>query len=225
LVSLGKKKIALVYDPTIGEQAAKQDADFAKKSGAQIVTEISVPATTTNYTPVVQKVRESGADGIVFQVAAPGLAGTMKAAGQAGLKLPAVSYSGLVDASVLKLGGTALEGVYFTALFPLLTATSPPVQEFSTQIKKYSADADTVLGLLGWNSGAIVEAAMKDSLKKGDLTQKSLMKSLHGLGGQQVGVLKTVGWTASDTHSMDAGNTDVFSIYQVKDGVFVKVGS
>jgi branched-chain amino acid transport system substrate-binding protein len=225
LVSLGKKKLALVYDPTIGEQAAVQDSGFAKKVGAELVSKIAVPATTTNYTPVVQKLRDSGADGIVYQIAAPGLAGTAKAAAQAGLRLPSVTYSGLLDSSVLKLGGSSLDGLYFTALFPLLSDTSAPVKEFSRQIKKYAPHAETVLGLIGWNAGILAETAIKDATAKGDLTRASFMAAMRALGGRPIGVLDDLGWSAKDAHSIDAGKTDVFSLYRAKDGEFVKVDS
>lgn len=222
LAGLGKKKMALVYDPTIGEDAAKHAPDEAKKHGVEIV-KIPVPATTTNYDPIVQKLRSSGAEGIVFQVVAQSIVGTMKAAKRAGLDLPAISYSGQLNQSTLDLGGEAIEGMYFSGLFPLLTDESPAVKEFTTQIKKYAPDAATVLGELGWTTGAIIEAAVKDASKDGDLTQAAFMDALRGLGGQQVGVLETVGWTDSNVNSIDAGKTDVFSMYQVRDGAFVKV--
>lgn len=222
LAGLDKTRLALVFDPTVGEQASEQDPDFAKKLGAEVVSKISVPATTTNYAPIVQKLRASGADAIVFQIGVQGLAGVMKAADQAGLDLPAVAHSGLLDTSTLELGGSALDGVYFTALFPLVTDTSPAVETFTAQMKKYAPNAGTVLGMVGWNAGALVEAALKKADADGDLTQKSFMTSLRGLGGQEVGVLKTIGWSNSDVHSIDAGNPDVFSFYRVSDGQFVK---
>jgi branched-chain amino acid transport system substrate-binding protein len=222
--TLGKKKIALVYDPTIGEDAAEHAPAEAGKYGAGII-KIPVPATTTNYASIVQKVRDSGAEGIVFQVVGQSIANTMKEAKKAGLKLPAVSYSGQINASTLDLGGDAIEGMYFSGLFPLLTDPAPAVREFTTRIEKYAPEAKTVLGELGWNTGAMIEAAIEDAVKKGDLTRKTFMDALRGLGGRSVGVLQTVGWTGSNTNSIDAGNTDVFSLYQVRDGAFVKVDS
>ncbi|WP_432827280.1 ABC transporter substrate-binding protein [Dactylosporangium sp. CA-092794] len=222
LAGLGKKKIALVYDPTIGENAADEDPAEAAKYGAEII-KIPVPSTTSNFAPIVQKLRDSGADGIVFQVVAQSIAGTMKEARKAGLTLPAVSYSGQLNASTLQLGGDALEGMYFSGLFPLLSDPAPAVQEFATQIEQYKPDAKTVLGELGWNTGAMIEAAVTDAEKGGELTQQTFMAALHGLGGRPVGVLQTVGWTATNTNSIDAGNTDVFALYQVRNGAFVKV--
>jgi branched-chain amino acid transport system substrate-binding protein len=224
MAALGKKKVALIYDPTIGEDAAKNAPAEAEKDGVELI-KIPLPSTTTNYAPIVQKLRSSGAEGIVFQVVAQGIAGTMKAAQKAGLELPAISYSGQLNATTLDLGGDAIEGMYFSGLFPLLTDPSPAVKEFTTQIQKFSPDASTVLGELGWNTGAMIEAAVKDASKDGTVTQKDFMKALRGLGGSKVGVLETVGWNGDNVSSIDAGKTDVFSIYQVRDGQFVKVDS
>ncbi len=115
--------------------------------------------------------------------------------------------------------------MYFSALFPLVTDPSPAVQEFSREITKLAPDAATVLGILGWNTGAMIEQAVKDADADGPLTQESFMTALRGLGGKQVGVLEKVGWTQDVVSSIDAGQTDVFSLYQVRDGRFVKVGS
>ncbi|GAY10993.1 ABC transporter substrate-binding protein [Pseudonocardia sp. N23] len=224
LADQGKKKIALVYDPTIGEDAAKKAPAEAAKYGAEIVA-VPLPATTTNFAPIAQSIAASGADGIVFQVVAQSIAGTMKALQNAGRSLPAVSYSGQLNATTLELGGAALEGMYFSALFPLVTDPSPAVQEFSREITKLAPDAATVLGILGWNTGAMIEQAVKDADADGPLTQESFMTALRGLGGKQVGVLEKVGWTQDVVSSIDAGQTDVFSLYQVRDGRFVKVGS
>lgn len=223
LTAEGSSKFALVYDPTIGERAVAEAPEYAKSIGGEIVASISVPATTTNYTPVVQKIKAAGADGIVFQVGPQGLTGTMKAARQSGVDIPAVAHSGMLDASVLELGGEALEDVYFTALFPLVTDTSPEVQEFASEIEKRSPDAATVLGLVGWNAGALIEAALDDAAQEGELTRDSFMDALRGLGGKQVGVLQQVGWTPDDVHSIDAGNPEVFRIYQVQNGAFEAV--
>lgn len=222
LAGQGRKKIALVYDPTIGEDAARHAPAEAGKYGVEVI-EIPLPATTTNFAPVAQSLASAGADGIVFQVVAQSIVGTMKAVRNAGMDLPAVSYSGQLNATTLELGGAAIEGVYFSALFPLVTDPSPAVKEFAGEIGKLAPDAATVLGILGWNTGAMIEQAMKDASAGGELTQKAFMQALRGLGGKQVGVLPKVGWTTDVVSSIDAGNTDVFNLYQVRGGQFVKV--
>ncbi|MCF7553693.1 ABC transporter substrate-binding protein [Pseudonocardia sp. WMMC193] len=224
LADQGRKKLALVYDPTIGEDAAKNAPAEAAKYGVEIV-DVPVPATTTNFAPVAQSIAAAGADGIVFQVVAQSIAGTMKAVQNSGLALPAVSYSGQLNATTLELGGSAIEGMYFSALFPLVTDPSPAVQEFDREIARLAPDAATVLGILGWNTGAMIEQAVKDADATGELTQASFMTALRGLGGKSVGVLEKVGWTEDVVSSIDAGRTDVFSLYQVRDGQFVKVGA
>lgn len=224
LADQGRKKLALVYDPTIGEDAAKNAPAEAAKYGVEIV-DVPVPATTTNFAPVAQSIAAAGADGIVFQVVAQSIAGTMKAVQNSGLALPAVSYSGQLNATTLELGGSAIEGMYFSALFPLVTDPSPAVQEFDREIARLAPDAATVLGILGWNTGAMIEQAVKDADATGELTQASFMAALRGLGGKSVGVLEKVGWTEDVVSSIDAGRTDVFSLYQVRDGQFVKVGA
>lgn len=222
LAEQGRKKLALVYDPTIGEDAARNAPAEAAKHGVEIV-EVPVPATTTNFAPVAQTLASSGVDGIVFQVVAQSIVNTMKAVRNAGLDLPAVSYSGQLNQTTLDLGGAAIEGMYFSALFPLVTDPSPAVREFAAEIGKLAPDAATVLGILGWNTGAMIEQAVRDAAAGGELTRRSFMTALRGLGGKQVGVLEKVGWTADVVSSIDAGRTDVFRLYQVRGGRFVAV--
>lgn len=223
LVGLGKTKLALVFDPTVNGEAALKTPDFAKEAGAEIVTKVEVPVTTTNFTPIVQKLQDSDIDGIVFQTTVPSFVGTMKAADQAGLDVPVVGLSALLSESVLELGGESLEGAYLTGLFPLLSDPSPAVQQFREQMKKYAPNAENGLGMVGWNAAALMYAGIQDASEDGDLTRDSFMESLRGLGGQQVGLIETLGWSGDNTYSLDGGDPEVFSVYQVTDGEFVKV--
>lgn len=224
LTEMGHSELALVYDPTFAQESADSDAEYADEKGAELVESIQMPSSSSNYTPAVQKIRSSGADGVILQVAQQGVAGLRKAAQEAGLDVPMVAYSGNLDAGMIELAGQAADGLYVTGLFPLLNDSSPAVKEFRDTMEQYKPGSVSVLGMVGWNAGALIEAGIQRAAEsEQSLTSANFLAALDELGGQSIGVLDQVGWTEEAHDSLDGEDTSTFTLYQVQDGDFVKV--
>ncbi|GAF47511.1 putative ABC transporter substrate-binding protein [Rhodococcus wratislaviensis NBRC 100605] len=222
LTELGGKKIALVYDPTIVGEAGDAETDYAKSVDAELVSMINVPPTTTNYTPIIQQLKNAGADGVELQVGVQAIAGILKAAKEAGLNAEMMTYSSMLDSSTLAVAGDAAEGLYVTGLFPQLSASTDQLQEFN-RVTSGDTHANTALGLIGWNAGMLITAAVKEALKDGgSLTPTSFQEALTSLGGSPGGVLPEIGWTPESHSAIDGGSPDVYTLYQVRNGAFTE---
>ena len=101
---LGKKKIALVGDLTAyGQGGFKLLQEYFGKLDAKPVLEDSVAPDAKDMSPLLRKIRDSGADVIVIHTVAQPMALIVKQARVAGIDLPIVTASSLVEPHITAL--------------------------------------------------------------------------------------------------------------------------
>jgi branched-chain amino acid transport system substrate-binding protein len=220
LDELGKTELATVFDPVSGTESGAVVPKHIEESGGTDAATISIPSTTTNFSPIVTKLESSGATGVVATRPITRLAGLTAAAKRAGLDIPIVSYSGAFDESLLELGGKDIDGLYVPSFMPPTSSDEPALEPFKADMAKYSSpDKATFQTAVGWNGGAIIAEAVKRILDDGDeLNAKNFQAVLNSLDGEQVG-LATLGYT-EDAH---AAVTEDLTMHQVIGGEFKAV--
>jgi branched-chain amino acid transport system substrate-binding protein len=101
---LNKKKIALVGDLTAyGQGGFKLLQEYFAKLGAKPVLEDSVAPDAKDMSPLLRKIRDSGADVIVIHTVAQPMSLIVKQARVSGIDLPIVTGSSLVEPHVTAL--------------------------------------------------------------------------------------------------------------------------
>jgi len=101
---LGKKKVALVGDLTAyGQGGFKLLQAYFTQLGAKPVMEDSVAPDSKDMSPLLRKIRDSGADVIVIHTVAQPMALIVKQARTSGIDLPIVTSSSLVEPHIIKL--------------------------------------------------------------------------------------------------------------------------
>ena len=101
---LGAKKIALVGDLTAyGQGGFKLLQEYFGKLGVKPVLEDSVAPDAKDMSPLLRKIRDSGADVIVIHTVAQPMALIVKQARVAGIDLPIVTGSSLVEPHITAL--------------------------------------------------------------------------------------------------------------------------
>jgi branched-chain amino acid transport system substrate-binding protein len=101
---LNKKKIALVGDLTAyGQGGFKLLQEYFGKLGAKPVLEDSVAPDAKDMSPLLRKIRDSGADVIVIHTVAQPMSLIVKQARVSGIDLPIVTGSSLVEPHVTAL--------------------------------------------------------------------------------------------------------------------------
>ena len=127
---LGLSKIAIVSDTTAQFQ---EYVDIAKSmapgKGLQIVLEQRYDPATTDFSPVISKVKSSGADGVFFFAAGAPVTRLMTAAAAANLQLPVLGGYGNAAADLTSVPASYLKKyAYFISTTPgLLDNHSQPL--------------------------------------------------------------------------------------------------
>lgn len=114
--SLGLKKIAVIHDK--GDYG-KGFASFCKQfieeqDGIEVVLFEGVTPGAVDYSAVVQKIKSSGADGVIFGGYHPEASKIVTGMRKKDMELPFLSDDGVKDETFIKVAGKYAEGVYAT---------------------------------------------------------------------------------------------------------------
>ena len=185
------QRLAIVYDPAVNEPAGQQDPGYITGLGGTVAADIAVPASTTNYAPVVQQLQASNAQGVVFMTLIPATAGIAAQMASVGYTPTLIAYSGNMSASLASAGGQAVNGIYVDNWFPPLSATSSDMSLFKAEVTKYAGSkAFNTLGEAGWIGGSVIVAGIKAAVAGGKpLTTTSFEQGLYSLNGKTVGLI------------------------------------
>jgi branched-chain amino acid transport system substrate-binding protein len=213
LNKLGYTKIAVIHDKgDYGKGFAEFAKKFIEESGkGKVVLFEGVTPGAVDYSAIVQKIKHSGAQAVMFggyHPEASKIIGMMKKK-----KLPVafISDDGVKDITFIKVAGADAEGAYASG--PKDTTSNPlSKQAFEEHKKAYNADA-----------GAFFENAYSATL--------AMVNAIKVAGSTDLPALKK----ALQTEKVDTpvGNISFnekgdaigvgFSVYQVKNGQFVEL--
>lgn len=213
LNKLGYSKIAVVHDK--GDYG-KGFAEFAKKyleeSGkAEVVLYEGVTPGAVDYSAIVQKIRRSGAEAIMFggyHPEASKIVGQMK---KKRLETTFISDDGVKDQTFIKVAGEAAEGVYASG--PRDTAGNPLSK---TAIDAHKAAYASDPGAF-YENGYSAMLAIINAIEKAGSTDLAALKKVL-----QTEKVDTPVGNISFNEQGDAIGVG-FSVYQVQDGKFVEI--
>jgi branched-chain amino acid transport system substrate-binding protein len=219
--TLNIKNLAYFYsDDASGRPALQTLPGFVSANGAKLVASVGWATDTTDWAPFAQKLKDSGAEGVMFYGGTGQLAGLQKAADAIGYRPKYVSAYGNLAPAYLKLAGPLAEGTYVDSHLEPVDASTPEAQTFNAELK--AAGKENIVGTLagsGWTMGATIEEAVRRATANGaPLNWDSFMSALNAFKNQQVGLYPSLTYTSQD----HTGVTQC-SEYQVQDGKFVQV--
>jgi len=210
---LKAKKIAVLHDK--GDYG-KGLAEFAKRfieedSRAEVVLYEGVTPGAVDYSAVVQKVRRSKADAVIFGGYHPEASKIIMQMRKKRMKTPFISDDGVKDDTFIKVAGKYAEGVYATG--PRDTSSNPlAIAANNAHKKAYGADP----GAFFLNAYAATQALLNAIEKAGSTDYEKVSKAL-----KTEYVETPLGKIKFDDKGDAIGIG--FSIYQVRDGVYVEV--
>jgi len=212
--ALKSKSIAVIHDK--GDYG-KGFAEFAKKfiedSGkAKVVLFEGVTPGAVDYSAIVQKIKQSQADAVMFGGYHPEASKIVGAMKRKKLDVAFISDDGVKDMAFLKVAGKNAEGVYASG--PKDTTKNPiAIQAFAEHKAIYHADAGNFYG----NAYAAALALINALKTTGGATDlPALQKALQTEKvDTPIGVISF----AATGEAVGVG----FSIFQVRDGQFVAV--
>ncbi|HAK45349.1 MAG TPA: branched chain amino acid ABC transporter substrate-binding protein [Spirochaeta sp.] len=211
--TLGIRKIAVLHDK--GDYG-KGLAEFAKAmiesdGVADIVLYEGITVGAVDYSAVINKIKNSGAEAIIFggyHPEASKLIGQMK---KKGMDTIFISDDGVKDDTFIKVAGEYAEGVYATG--PTDTSTEPmTIAANKAHQDKYGEDP----GAFFLNAYAATQAVLNAIEKAGSTDYDKMTKAL-----QSEYVDTTLGRISFDKKGDAIGVG--FSVFQVQNGAYVEI--
>jgi branched-chain amino acid transport system substrate-binding protein len=162
LETLQKKKVAFMTDVkqdySVG--LTKIAKEYFEKNGGDIVKEQSYSSEDKDFRAQLTAIKASNPDVIIVTGYYPEAALIAKQARQFGIKSVLVGGDGWDGSSLIPVGGSAVEGAYFSDHFAV-SDTSPLVQNFvAAYKKKYNSTPDT-FAALGYDAFTLLADAIK----------------------------------------------------------------
>ncbi|MDX3452406.1 ABC transporter substrate-binding protein [Streptomyces sp. ME02-8801-2C] len=216
----GAKKILVVHsDPAAFVNVAEQVEPVARKVDPSVEVErLPVKYQTTDYTPVISKVKAAKTQAVILILTSPEAAAFMKEAKLQGLSLPTYAYAPVAAESTIALAKDAAEGVKAVQLVKAPSDPDPSVKEFRTAMAEYEPGQDAgFLALWGW-SNAKVFAEIARTVK-GTVTPQALSEAYQKASAVDPGVSPVMKFGTSS----HLGTRSVQRV-EVKNGVWTSVG-
>ena len=213
LNTLNYTKIAVIHDKgDYGKGFAEFAKKFLEESGkAEVVLFEGVTPGAVDYSAIVQKIKRSGAEAVMFGGYHPEASKIIGMMRKKRLDIDFISDDGVKDNTFIKVAGKDSEGAYASG--PRDT-TGNPLSIEATEAHKAKYDADPGAFFENAYSAAL---AMINAIEKADSTElEALKKALQ---------TEKVDTPVGNIHFDEKGDAIGvgFSVYQVRDGVFVEL--
>jgi branched-chain amino acid transport system substrate-binding protein len=211
--NIGAKKIAVIHDKgDYGKGLAEIAKGLVETSGkAEVVLFEGVTPGAVDYTAIVQKIKRSRADAVLFGGYHPEASKIVSMMKKKRLKAVFISDDGVKDESFIKIAGKNAEGVYASG--PLDTSKNP-LSAFSIEAHKKAYNEDP--GAFYENAYSAALALLNAIEKAGSTDMAAVVKALQ---------TENVDTPVGTIHFDDKGDAVGvgFSMYQVQNGQYVEV--
>jgi len=212
--NLKVKKIAVIHDKgDYGKGLAEFAKKFIEQSGgkAEVVLFEGVTPGAVDYSAVVQKIKRSGAEAVIFGGYHPEASKIVTQIRKKRMQTIFISDDGVKDDTFIKVAGKNAEGVYASG--PADVSSNPLTKEYRDKHQKaYKAEP----GAFFDNAVAATLALTNALAKAGSTDSAAIAKVLH---------TEDVATPFGKIHFDKKGDAIGvgFSMYQVKDGKYVQV--
>jgi len=213
LDSLKLKKIAVLHDKgDYGKGLAEFAKKFVEQSGrAELVLYEGITPGAVDYSAVVQKLRRSGAEAVIYGGYHPEASKIIMLMRKKKMKTVFISDDGVKDDTFIKVAGKYAEGVYATG--PKDVSNNPlAIAANEAHKEKYKSDP----GAFFLNAYAAAQALLNAVDKAGSTDYNAVSKAL-----KSEHVDTPLGKISFDEKGDAIGVG--FSMYQVQNGVYVEV--
>lgn len=160
---LGAKRIATIYiNNDFGVAGNKYFVEEAQRLGAEILAQEGFTPGERDFTAIVTRLKSLGPDTLYISAYHPDGAAILTQARRARFEPRVLGTAGLESPDLIKLGGSAVEGVMVSSQF-FPDASRPANWAFAQEFKKrYSKDATMFSGLT-YDATHILAAAIRDA--------------------------------------------------------------
>jgi ABC-type branched-subunit amino acid transport system substrate-binding protein len=196
----GIEKLALVLtDVAAALPGERWVSSGAKGAGVEFVGTVKIPIDATDFSPYIQKLKDTGADGYIFLTAASQRVPIVKTSKQLGFDAKAISWFGNLNDATLEQLGSDAEGILAAGPLPPLGSDSELTKAFTEQMdaaEDADVDAADRRDAQAEETWLSVHAMAKVAETiDGDVTGESLQKAFETV--ENVELFDTITWTPS----------------------------
>jgi branched-chain amino acid transport system substrate-binding protein len=210
---LQAKKIAIIHDKGDYGKGLSEDARKIIEDGAlaTIVLFEGITPGAVDYSAVVQKIKRTRADAVIFGGYHPEASKIVTQMRKKRMKTQFISDDGVKDATFIKVGGKHVEGVYASG--PADVSANPITRQYrAAYIKKYGAEPGPF-----FDNAVAATLALTNSIRVAGSTEtEKIAKTLHTQA-----TATPFGEIMFDKYGDAIGVG--YSMYVVKKGAFVQV--
>jgi branched-chain amino acid transport system substrate-binding protein len=209
---LGLKSLAVLHDKgDYGKGFAELVKQFAEAEGLKVVLFEGVNPGAPDYSAVVNKIGNSGADGVVWGGYHPEASKLVQQMKDKGMNLPFISDDGVKDNTFIEVAGKYADGVYATG--PMDTTSNPLAMKATADHKAKFGDEPGAFFLNAYAATlAVVNAIEKAGSTDYDAVNKALRSEY---------VETPLGKISFDERGDVIGFG--FSVFQVQNGKYVEL--
>jgi branched-chain amino acid transport system substrate-binding protein len=181
--ALGKKSIATAL-AVAGNPSGDRVKAGAEESGIDYEGTIDAPFTTTDYAPIVSRLKDSGAEAVALAVGPTAVVSLITSASQLGYEPLWITPNGNLSLDNLDTLGPLAKGIGFTGSLPPASETSGSKQlrrftaQFAASAKKGTID-DVPLGATGVSTWLAFEALKQVTADAQTIDRASLVSAMN----------------------------------------------
>ena len=210
------KKLAMIQmQGDVGDDALKGVQKALEGSSYTLDTIVPVEATTTDYSPMVQALKESGADWVISINQPTGTGQVIQAAKKIGYEPKWLTQSDMTDGGWVGAFAPDNEGLIAATKAAALSSDDPKVQEFVTAYKAATGEEPTLWNEVGYTQALVTVEALKNAPA---LTRECLEYSLQNMSGFETGLIPPVTFSADSRQG-----TSAVGVAEIKNGAIVQV--
>lgn len=187
-------KIAMIQmQGDVGDDALRGVQEALEGTDYELAAVVPVEATTTDYSPMVQELKQTGADWVISINQPTGTGQVIQAAKKIGYNPKWLTQSDMTDGSWIAAFGDDTEGLVAATKVAPLSSDDAKVQEFVTKFKEATGKEPTMWNAVGYAQALVTVEALRTAPA---LTRECLEYSLQNMSGFETGLIPPVTFSA-----------------------------
>ena len=210
------EKLAMIQmQGDVGDDALQGVQNALEGSDYELDVIVPVEATTTDYSPMVQELKDSGADWVISINQPTGTGQVIQAAKKIGYEPNWLTQSDMTDGGWVGAFGADANGLIAATKAAPLSSEDPLVQEFVTNYQDTTGEDPTLWNAVGYAQALVTVEALRNAPA---LTRDCLEYSLQNLSGFETGLIPPVTFSADSRQG-----TSAVGVAEIQDGTVIQV--
>jgi len=210
------EKLAMIQmQGDVGDDALQGVENALEGSDYELDVIVPVEATTTDYSPMVQELKDSGADWVISINQPTGTGQVIQAAKKIGYEPNWLTQSDMTDGGWVGAFGADADGLIAATKAAPLSSEDPLVQEFVTNYKDTTGEDPTLWNAVGYAQALVTVEALQNAPA---LTRDCLEYSLQNMAGFETGLIPPVTFSADSRQG-----TSAVGVAEIQDGTVIQV--